>query len=102
MSSPAVAGIVALLLQRNGCLTPTQIKSLLTSNATTDSSTGTISSSGSNTWGFGKVNALTSVVAATAQTCSPNNTSEDGAGTTAGLSTASDSGGGGCSLIRNR
>jgi subtilisin family serine protease len=102
MSSPAVAGIVALILQRNGCLTPAQIKSALTTYASTDSSTGTIASTGSNTWGFGKVNALSSVVNTTAQTCSPDNTSEDGAGTTAGLSTASDSGGGGCSLIRNR
>ncbi len=101
MSSPAVAGIAALILQRNGCLIPAQVKSLLTGNATTDASTGTISSSGSNTWGFGKVNALASVVATTAATCSPDNSSEDGSGTTANTTTTSnDSGSAGCSLIR--
>lgn len=101
MAAPAVAGTVALMLQRNGCLTPAQIKSLLTGNATTDSSTGAIAASGSNTWGFGKVNALAAVVATTAATCSPDNTSEDGAGTTAATTTTTtDVGTAGCSLIR--
>lgn len=100
MSAPVVTGIVALMLQRNGCLTPAEIKTLLTNNATTDSLTGTGGNVPNNTWGYGKVNALTAVVATTAKTCSPNNTNEDGVGKTAALTTASDTGGSGCSLIR--
>jgi subtilisin family serine protease len=101
MSSPAVTGIVALMLQRNGCLTYSQIKTLLTNNASSDSFTGT--SLPTNTWGYGKVNALNAVVNTTALTCSPNNTSEDGAGATAATGSGSESSGGGnCALTRSR
>ncbi|PIR20771.1 MAG: hypothetical protein COV45_04235 [Deltaproteobacteria bacterium CG11_big_fil_rev_8_21_14_0_20_47_16] len=99
MSSPAVAGIVALMLERNGCLTNSQIKTLLANNASTDSFTGT--SLPDNTWGNGKVNALAAVVATTASSCIPDNTGEDGAGTTAGGTTSSSTGGSSCSLIRS-
>ncbi len=101
MASPAVAGIVALVLQRNGCLTPAQIQSLVTSNVTTDAFTGTTGLP-TNVWGNGKVNAVAAVAATTAATCSPNNTNEDGAGTSAVTTPATDSGGAGCSLIRSK
>ncbi len=57
MSSPSVSGIVALLLQADSSLTPAQVKSLLFTTAIQDSKTGVIPPGGSNTWGFGKVNA---------------------------------------------
>jgi hypothetical protein len=57
MSSPAVAGVVALMLQYYPQLTPKQIKSALKASAVTDSHTGTITSNGSNDWGWGKINA---------------------------------------------
>lgn len=57
MSSPAVSGIVALLLQVDSTLNPVEIKDLLFSTAITDSKTGVIPDSGSTIWGHGKVNA---------------------------------------------
>ena len=56
-SSPATAGIVALLLQANPTLTPSEIKSLISTTAITDVFTGVIPPSGTNNWGHGKVNA---------------------------------------------
>lgn len=52
MSSPAVAGAIALLLQVDPSLSATRVKELLTSNARTDELTGTIPN---NTWGYGKL-----------------------------------------------
>lgn len=57
MSSPAVSGIVALLLQANPNLAPDQVKQLFKETAIKDNNTGTIPTQGSNTWGHGKVNA---------------------------------------------
>jgi subtilisin family serine protease len=57
MSSPVVAGVVALMLQMNPTLDPAQIKSILKETAIKDIFTGTIPAAGSNTWGFGKINA---------------------------------------------
>jgi subtilisin family serine protease len=57
MASPMVTGILALWLQAYPNLTPTQAKTLLKDNAWTDSYTGTIPVNGSNTWGWGKVDA---------------------------------------------
>lgn len=61
-ASPMVTGIVALILQANPNLTASQIKQILKDNAITDSWTGTIGANGSNTWGWGKVSALQSML----------------------------------------
>jgi minor extracellular serine protease Vpr len=57
MASPMVTGILALWLQAYPDLNPTQALNLIKQNALTDSFTGIIPSAGSNTWGWGKVNA---------------------------------------------
>lgn len=64
MSSPAVAGIVALMLEANPYLSPWQVKILLKETAREDSYTGEIPETGSTKWGFGKVNAYFAVVRA--------------------------------------
>ena len=57
MSSPAVSGIVALLLQVDSTLNPVEVKDLLFNTAILDSKTGAIPDTGSTIWGHGKVNA---------------------------------------------
>jgi hypothetical protein len=57
MSSPAVAGIIAMMLQMNPLLTPDSALSILARTAITDSHTGTLPTAGNNTWGHGKANA---------------------------------------------
>ncbi|MBK8659377.1 MAG: S8 family serine peptidase [Bacteroidetes bacterium] len=54
MSSPAVGGIIALLLEANLSLTPQQVKDILATTAIVDSSTGIIPAQGSLPWGYGK------------------------------------------------
>lgn len=61
MSSPAVAGIIALMLQANPKMNSQQIKSILNATAIKDSYTGTIPAGGNNNWGNGKVNAYGAV-----------------------------------------
>lgn len=56
-AAPMITGIIALWLQANPNLTPSQIKTYLKDSAITDSYTGTIPVNGSNTWGWGKVDA---------------------------------------------
>lgn len=56
-SSPAAAGITALLLQANPNLTPQQLKDVLSTTAITDNLTGAIPSAGNNIWGHGRINA---------------------------------------------
>lgn len=63
MSSPAVAGIIALMLQVNPSLSPDQIQTILYNTAIQDSYTGNIPASGDNTWGWGKINAYAAVAA---------------------------------------
>lgn len=57
MSGPCVSGIIGLLLEADPTLDPVQVLNILYNTAITDSHTGTIPLTGSNTWGFGKVNA---------------------------------------------
>lgn len=61
MSAPMVTGVVGLLLEGYPDLTPDQVKTLIKDNAYTDNYTGTISSSGDNTWGWGKIDAQNSL-----------------------------------------
>ena len=56
VSSPIVAGIIALLLQANPALTSDQVKQLLQSSTIKDQFTGTLITP-DNLWGAGKVNA---------------------------------------------
>jgi subtilisin family serine protease len=63
MSSPAVAGIVALMLQVNPNLTPDQIQTILYNTAIKDNYTGNIPATGDNIWGWGKINAYAAVAA---------------------------------------
>ncbi|MCR4659305.1 MAG: S8 family peptidase [Bacteroidales bacterium] len=66
MSSPAVTGIVALLLQANPNLTPAEVRECLTSTARNDLRTGPLHErdSVSILWGWGKADALLAVNAA--------------------------------------
>lgn len=62
MSGPAVAGIVALMLEVNPELTVEQARSVIINTARTDHHTGNIPAEGSVVWGFGKINAIRSVM----------------------------------------
>lgn len=64
MSSPAVTGIVALILDANPYLMPDQIKAILKQTARLDQYTGTITAPGDTRWGMGKVNALAAILLA--------------------------------------
>ncbi|MDD3875626.1 MAG: S8 family serine peptidase [Bacteroidales bacterium] len=57
MSSPAVAGICALIREANPSLSPQSIKDLLKQTARQDNYTGLIPMTGDLLWGWGKVNA---------------------------------------------
>jgi len=57
MASPFVTGVVALWLQAKPDLTLAQIKYLLKKTSLSDVFTGIIPVNGSNTWGWGKINA---------------------------------------------
>ncbi|MFK8044629.1 MAG: S8 family peptidase [Crocinitomicaceae bacterium] len=57
MSSPAVAGITALMLEANPDLSPHQVKQILMQTARLDDETGTIGLQGDPMWGVGKANA---------------------------------------------
>ena len=60
-SSPATAGVVALLLQADPTLTPSRVKELFNTTAIKDAFTGNIPPAGNNNWGHGKVNAYGSM-----------------------------------------
>ena len=64
MATPMTTGIIALMLQANHLLGPEQVKQMLQNSARTDSYTGTIPPTGSNSWGWGKIDAQKSVQAA--------------------------------------
>jgi subtilisin family serine protease len=61
MSSPAVAGVVALMLQANPRLDYTEVKEILKLTARQDQHTGVLSEQGSTQWGHGKVDAFEAV-----------------------------------------
>lgn len=61
MSSPAVSGIVSMMLQIKPDLTPQQVKDIFTETAIHDNFTGTIPAGGNSSWGNGKVNAYGAV-----------------------------------------
>ena len=63
MSSPAVTGIVALLLQANPSLTSAEVRDILCRTARNDSVTGPLhlNDSISDRWGWGKVDAMAAV-----------------------------------------
>lgn len=58
MATPMVTGILALWLQQYPELTTKQAISLMKKTAITDNFTGTIPQLGSNTWGWGKIDAF--------------------------------------------
>ncbi len=61
MAAPVVTGIIALWLQAKPNLTVAQIKTILQNTSITDSFTGTGTAIPNNTWGRGKINALSGV-----------------------------------------
>ncbi len=61
MSAPAVAGVVALILEADPTLTPAEVKAIIHSTARTDQHTGLIPPGGDTRWGHGKVNAYHAV-----------------------------------------
>ncbi len=58
MACPMVTGIIALWLQKYPNLTRAQALDMMKKTAITDNYTGTIPAIGSNTWGWGKINAF--------------------------------------------
>lgn len=62
MATPMVTGILALWLEANPGLSPSKALQVMKNNATTDGFTGNISSSGDNTWGWGKIDAFAGLV----------------------------------------
>ena len=57
MAAPFVTGVLATWLQAKKNLTPEEVRSILQRTAIVDSYTGSIPVGGSNTWGYGKINA---------------------------------------------
>ncbi|PHR29546.1 MAG: hypothetical protein COA38_11345 [Fluviicola sp.] len=61
MSSPVVAGVVALILDANPTLTPAQVKDIIIQTAREDNHTGVLPADGDEYWGHGKINAYHAV-----------------------------------------
>ena len=62
MSSPATAGVVALMLEANPNLTPGDVRTILEWTAREDNDTGSLSVEGDLVWGHGKVTASQAVM----------------------------------------
>jgi minor extracellular serine protease Vpr len=77
MSSPAVAGITALMLQADRTLDPQKVKDIFAQTAIKDGFTGVIPPGGNNVWGNGKVNAYRSVLLALQWITSANTISKN-------------------------
>ena len=60
MASPFAAGVVALMLEKNGALTPAEVKSILRATASTDGFTG---ATWNAAWGAGKLDAAAAIAA---------------------------------------
>ena len=61
MSSPAVAGICALLLEANPYLSAEQVKDIIIQTRRLDNNTGNIGPNGDTEWGHGKINAYAAI-----------------------------------------
>jgi subtilisin family serine protease len=68
MATPCTSGIIALMLEANPNLTPTQVRNILAQTAILDTFTGVLPQQGLNTWGHGKINAYQAVIAAALST----------------------------------
>ena len=64
MSSPATAGVVALMLEANPTLTAEDVKTILEWTAREDNDTGSLPAEGDLVWGHGKVTASQAVMSA--------------------------------------
>jgi minor extracellular serine protease Vpr len=62
MSSPAVAGVVALLLEAKPDISAEEIKSVLKETARIDARTGNLSPNGDTRWGWGKTDAYQAII----------------------------------------
>lgn len=67
MAAPMVTGIIALWMQKYPNLTRDQAIALMKGSAITDTFTGKIPTTGSNTWGWGKINALSGLITVTVE-----------------------------------
>ena len=73
MSSPATAGVAALVLNANPYLTSAQVKEIIMITAREDKRTGSVKDTGSFTWGYGKVSAWSAIkLALETETVKPN------------------------------
>jgi len=63
MSTPMVTGILATWLEAKNDLSPAEVRTILQQTSITDSYTGIIPSQGSDTWGFGKIDAWNGIIA---------------------------------------
>ncbi|MBU4483852.1 S8 family serine peptidase, partial [bacterium] len=92
MSSPYVAGVAALILNKNPCLTAVEVKAAITGSAAKDTYTG--SDLPNHEWGHGKIDALAAIssVSAAGESCALSS----GGGTTTDDSSSSS----GCSLLK--
>lgn len=64
MATPMVTGILATWLEAKNDLSPDEVRSILQQTSISDSYTGTIPLIGSDTWGFGKIDAWNGIIAA--------------------------------------
>lgn len=64
MAAPHVSGVVAMMLERHKFMNPEEAKEILIQTARLDEHTGEITAEGSNSWGWGKVDALRAMVVA--------------------------------------
>jgi len=63
MATPMVTGILATWLEAKNDLSPDDVRSILQQTSISDTYTGTIPSGGSNSWGYGKIDAWNGIQA---------------------------------------